>query len=767
MTCAACQASVQRALARQPGVDDAAVNLVTGEATVRFDAAQTTPEALVTAVEAAGYGAALPSAERTAIEAELARATADADAARALGHRAAVGAGLGAVAMVVSMPLMAPASAHHQAADPFMRWAMDAVAPLLETLLPALYRMPPAILLAWLVLSSVVTVAWVGLDFYRHGIRALRAGAPDMNTLVAVGTGAAFLYSLVATVWPDALARRGIAPDVYYEAGILIIALVLVGRTLEAGARRRTSDAIRGLIALRPATARRLVEGRAEEVPLDRVRTGDTLLVRPGERVPVDGLVTAGAADVDESLLTGESLPVPRGVGAPVIGGSLAYGGALTIRATAVGASSVLAQVVRLMREAQGSRAPIQHLADRVSGIFVPVVMGAAGVTFLAWLIWGGDGAALRGAAAAVSVLIIACPCAMGLAVPTAVLVATGRGARRGILIKGGAALQRAGEVTTVVLDKTGTITAGRPEVVGTWASDAAGWPDMAARIAAVERLSEHPVARALARLVPDDDGAAVTVEQFAAHAGAGVTAVAGGRRVLVGTVDLLAAEGVPAEALTAEGLRLGGAGRVVVHAAVARPGGGALAVCALADAVKPDAAAVMADLRGMGLDVVLLSGDAPATAEAVAASVGITRVVAGVRPEGKVAEIGRLQADGAVVAMVGDGVNDAPALAQADVGIALASGAAVAVDAADIAVVGGDLGTVAAAIRLSRRTMRTMRQNLFWAFVYNAVGIPVAAGVLYPAFGLLLSPILASAAMAVSSVSVVTNSLRLRRAAI
>lgn len=778
MTCAACQANVQRALARQPGVSDAAVNLITAEAHVHFDPAAITPDALVEAVEAIGYGAALPDPERTAIEAELARAAEMEQEAAVLGRRAGVSVVLGVLAMAVSMPLMAPAAGHaaHAAhaghgvvADPFMRWAMESLSPRLAAAAPVLYAVPRPWLLGWLIVSSLVVAGWAGRDFYLHGLRALRSRVPDMNTLVAVGTGAAFLYSLLATFAPGVLVRRGIAPDVYYEAGILIVALVLAGRTLEAGARRRTAEAIRGLVALRPAVARRLEPDGEREVPLEAVRSGDLLLVRPGERVPVDGVVTDGAADLDESLLTGESLPVPRGVGAPVIGGSLAHGGAITIRATALGGSSVLAQIVRLMREAQGSRAPIQHLADRVSAVFVPTVLGLAALTFLLWLALDGAGGAARGAAAAVAVLIIACPCAMGLAVPTAVLVATGRGARHGMLIKGGAALQRAGEITTVVLDKTGTITQGQPRVVETWAEP--GHDAVLAAVAVVEQRSEHPLAGALARDLADAGVESGAVTAFVAHPGLGVTALAGGRRVVAGSRALLAEAGVPLGDLDAAAARLAGDGRVVVLAAVETavdPGGAGTgwgrAAVALADAVRPGAVEAIAALRASGLEVVLLSGDAPATAEAVGRAVGITRVIGGVRPGGKVEEIRRLQSGGAVVAMVGDGVNDAPALAQADVGIALASGSAIAVDAADIALVGGDLGSVEQVIRLSRRTMRTMRQNLFWAFVYNVVGIPVAAGALYPAFGVLLSPILASAAMAVSSVSVVTNSLRLRR---
>lgn len=765
MTCAACQANVQRVLARQPGVTDASVNLMTGVATVDCDPAAVAPATLIEAVEAIGYGAALPPAEQTAIEAEVTREGRQQEEARALLRRAVVSVTLGVVAMVVSMPLMVPATAHegHSTADPFMRWAMQALTPALRTLLPALYGAPREGLLATLLLTTLVVVLWAGRDFYVHGMRALVHRVPDMNSLVAVGTGAALLYSVVATIWPQMLLSRGVMPDVYYEAVIIIIALVLTGRALEAGARGRTAAALRGLVAMQPAMARVVRDGREEDVPLERVRAGDVILVRPGERVPVDGVVMEGSAAMDESLLTGESMPVTRIAGEKVIGGTIAGGGALTVRATAVGSSSVLAQIVRLMRDAQGSRAPIQHLADRVSAIFVPAVMAAALLTFVAWLAVGGTGVVMQAAAAAVAVLIIACPCAMGLAVPTAVMVATGRGAQQGILIKGGQALQRAGEVTTVVLDKTGTLTQGRPDVVETWVSPGEDREVVLGAVAAVERLSEHPLAQAIVRALAP--GAALTVDAFTSAPGGGVTGLVNGRRVVVGSLAFVQrASGSVAE-VVAMAERAGRQGRTAVVAAVGDSGPGvAWVVFALADRLRPTSADAVAALLAMGLDVVMLSGDAQLTAEAVARDIGMTRVVGGVTPGGKVDEIRRLQAGGAVVAMVGDGVNDAPALAQSDVGIAMATGSDVAVDAADIALMRGDLTAVVAAIRLSRRTMRTMKQNLFWAFIYNVVGIPVAAGVLYPAFGLLLSPILASAAMAVSSVSVVSNSLRLRR---
>jgi Cu+-exporting ATPase len=594
-----------------------------------------------------------------------------------------------------------------------------------------------------------------------------------MNTLVAVGTGAAFAYSLIATVAPSLFVRGGVMPDVYYEAVIIIIALVLAGRALEARARRQTASALRMLVALQPTTALVVDGDREREVPIDQVRPGAIVLVRPGERVPVDGEVTDGTTAVDESMLTGESLPVSKRAGDRVVGGTINRTGAIRFRATAVGPDSVLAHIVRLMRDAQASRAPIQQMADRVSAVFVPAVMAIAAATFLAWLVVADTAPLVRAFAAAVSVLIIACPCAMGLAVPTAVMVATGRGAGLGILIKGGEALQRAGEVTTVVLDKTGTLTAGRPEVVGIWT--AAGTQDEEEHVlrdaAAVEALSEHPLADAILRSARGRSLIVAPATDFASEPGRGAAGTVDGRRVIVGNAAWLRAHHIDPSGAMSAVEAFGREGKTTVLVGVAAQDDGVVhgvrvaGAIAIADPLRPTSREAVAALRALGLDVVMLTGDTRATAEAVATQAGIDRVIAEVLPEGKVQEVRRLQQDGAIVAMVGDGVNDAPALAQADVGLAIGTGTDVALDAADIAVMRPDLRAIVAAMRLSRRTMKTMRQNLFWAFIYNVIGIPVAAGALYPAYGILLSPILASAAMAFSSLSVVSNSLRLRSA--
>jgi Cu+-exporting ATPase len=765
MTCAACQASVQKALQRQPGVLDASVNLMMKNAAVTYDPAVTRPESLVEAIRDTGYEAELPRSEQTAFEEQEARDRANEEEFHSLRRKALASGAVGVLAMIVSMPLMTAGAraAHGPVADPFMRWAMESLTPALRAVMPWLYAIDPRVL-SWSLLALTLGVmAWAGRHFYVRAWSGFRHRSADMNTLVAVGTGAAFLYSLLATVAPGFFLARGVAPDVYYEAVVIIIALILTGNMFEARAKSRTSTALRSLVALQPKTARILRGDREADVPVEQVKSGDTVIVRPGERLPVDGEVLSGASAVDESMLTGESMPVEKKAGDRVIGGTINRTGAFRYRATTLGADSVLAQIVRLMRDAQGSRAPIQKLADQISAVFVPVVISLAIATFVVWYATADAAPAVRAFAAAVAVLIIACPCAMGLAVPTAVMVATGRGAEKGILIKGGEALQRAGDVTAVVLDKTGTITEGRPTV-----TDVITLPDSRAAdpllrmVASLESSSEHPLADALVRHARDQGLALSTPEGFQSVTGQGAVGIVDGTFLAVGNEKLMAEYAADIAPLEADAERLSKEGKTPVYVAMDGRIEGLLAV---ADPLKATAREAVASLRRLGLEVVMLTGDNPRTAEAIARQAGIGRVVAGVLPEGKVAEIRRLQGEGKVVAMVGDGINDAPALAQADVGIAIGTGADVAVEASDVTLMRGDPRGIASAVALSRRTMRTMRQNLFWAFIYNVIGIPIAAGVLYPAFGLLLSPILASAAMAFSSVSVVTNSLRLRRA--
>jgi Cu+-exporting ATPase len=732
MTCAACQATVQRALSKEPGVLDAAVNLMTESAAVRFDPAVTTPATLVGAIQRTGYEAELPSFDRDALADQDARDLAQATEYETLRRKATVSGIIGVIAMVASMLSMGTAA--HPGALP------------------------------WLLLAvTAFVMVWAGRRFYVRGWAGIRRRSPDMNTLIAIGTGAAFLYSAVATVVPGLFLRHGVAPDVYYEAVIIIIALILTGNALEARAKRKTASALRALAGLQPKTARVVRVDGDVDVPIGQVRRGDIVLVRPGERIPVDGEIITGESAVDESMITGEWMPVPKQVGDRVAGGTINSAGAFRYRATTLGADSVLARIVRVMREAQASRAPIQALADRISGVFVPTVLAISAATFVIWLVVAGEASLGRALAASVSVLIIACPCAMGLAVPTAVMVATGRGAQLGMLIKGGEALQRAGDVTLVALDKTGTITEGRPTLTDVIPNAMGPVRDEAAllRLAgSLESVSEHPLATAIVRHARDRGLSIEPPSAFVALPGRGVRATTGGRSVAIGNETLMRSLAVDLTPLRTQLDRVAEQGKTPVLVAV----DGALAgLLAITDPLRPTAAEAVRGLRSRGLEVALITGDHERTARAIAAEAGIDRVVAGVSPEEKVAEVRRLREDGHVVAMVGDGINDAPALASADVGIAIGTGTDIAIEAADVALMRADPRGIIDAIDLSRRTMRTMRQNLFWAFVYNVIGIPIAAGVLYPAFGLLLNPILASAAMAFSSVSVVTNSLRLR----
>jgi Cu+-exporting ATPase len=727
MTCAACQARVQRALASEPGVIDASVNLLTNSAAVRYDPATVGPQKLVEAVRATGYDAELPLVDESPLGPDTAQEEAAAREARSLTTKATVSVFAGALAMLFSMLLMG---------DVLFNYVL-------------------------LTLTSAILL-WAGGDIYRRAWKAIRHGSADMNTLIALGTGSAFLYSLVATIAPSLFTRNSIAPDVYYEAVILIIGLVLAGRAIEARARRQTSAALRKLVTLLPPNAR-VEEGDAWiEKPLAQVRSGEVVVVRPGERIPVDGTVIDGGTEIDESMLTGEPLPVVKSVGDTVVGGTLNTTGAIRFRATSVGADSVLARIVRLMRDAQSSRAPIQRLADRVSAVFVPTVVAIAFVTFLAWYFLADQAALPRAIAAAVSVLIIACPCAMGLAVPTAVMVATGRGAELGLLIKGGEILQRAGDIDTVVLDKTGTVTEGAPkvkQVIPLRAIDERGILGVAASL---ERHSEHPVAAAVVRAALERGIQLEPAPRFRSHTGSGVSGIVGGEDVAIGNVQLMRELEYNVDGLA------GSADKPVAHGGsdlYVAIGGEIAGLIVVSDAIRPSSRAAVQTLRDMKIDVVLLTGDRRSTAEAIAKEVGIDRVVAEVLPQGKVEEVKRLQTGNRVVAMVGDGINDAPALAQSDVGMSMPRGTDIAIEASDIALMRSDLRGVPTAIALSRRTMTTMKQNLFWAFVYNVIGIPIAAGVLFPVTGLMLSPIIASAAMALSSVSVVTNSLRLRRA--
>jgi Cu+-exporting ATPase len=725
MTCAACQSFVQRTLEQQSGVDKASVNLLMNSATVWYNPESTSAEALVDAVRQTGYGSELPSAAGSLLD-EQNRQTAD--EVREYGQlrlRAVVSLALGAVAALLSM-------------------------------------MPDATSVRWLLLFlSVFTMLWAGRHFYVKAWAALQHKTSDMNTLISLGTGAAFLYSAAATIVPSFFEKHGIAPDVYYEAIILIIGLILTGNALESRARVRTTDALRKLVKLQPDTATVERDGNEVEVPVAQIRSGETVLVRPGGRVPVDGAVVFGSSSVDESMLTGESLPIEKAVGDKVIGGTLNAAGFLRIEATKLGAASTLGQIVRLLRDAQASRAPVQQLADRISAIFVPTVVAIAIVTFVIWYFMGGQNGFVHAVAAAITVLIIACPCAMGLAVPTAVMAATGRGAQKGILIKGGQPLQQLHSIDTVVLDKTGTVTEGKPQVIEFQVLE--GEKAHVLQLAAsVEHSSEHPLAQAVLEFAKKEQVPLQPLSHFEAVAGKGARGTLNGTEVVVGNVALMAESGVESASANQIASGLSDLGQTAVFVGI---NGRLSAIFGIADAVKATSREAVAGLKRLGLTVVLLTGDHERTARAVAKQTGVDRVVAGVLPAGKVEEVKRLQNEGHIVAMVGDGVNDAPALAQADVGLTMATGSDVAMEAGDVTLMNSDLRSVVDALRLARITMRVMKQNLFWAFAYNVVGIPIAAGILFPFFGIQLSPILASAAMALSSVSVVTNSLRLSRA--
>jgi P-type Cu+ transporter len=724
MHCAACQARVQQALQKSPGVVDASVNLMTNSARVSFDPELSNVDSLVERIRATGYGAQPPAEIRDAIAEQTAQERARDQEYRELRLKTLVAGSAGVISMTAAMLLM------HSTPVALFQFAL-----------------------------ATIIMSWTGRHFYTQAWRGLLHHSADMNTLIAVGTGAAYLFSIVATFFPAVFTSHGLAPDNYYEAVIVIIALILLGNTFEARAKKQTSAALRGLAALQPNTARILRDHNEIDIPTAEVQAGDVVIVRPGERIPVDGDITFGSSAVDESMLTGESLPVKKGIGDRVVGGTINKTGSFHFTATTLGADSTLSRIIQLMRDAQGSRAPIQRLADRISAVFVPVVISIAIATFVVWFI--ADDNIVHAIAASVAVLIIACPCAMGLAVPTAVMVASGKGADLGILIKGGEALEATRHLDTVVLDKTGTVTEGKPTVTDVVVYNGFDENTVLSMAAAVERASEHPLASAVVDYARQRGIRAGMATSFRSETGLGVIGNVALKEVRIGNALLLRDAEISTAMADAHIQDLSARGRTTVLVGIDRQLAGLLAI---ADPIRASSREAIARLHALGLGVIMLSGDNTRTAEAIAREAGIERVIAEVLPDQKVEEIRALQAQGHVVAMVGDGVNDAPALAQADIGMAIGAGTDVAVEASDVTLMRNDLRSVADAIGLSRRTMRTMKQNLFWAFIYNVVGIPVAAGVLYPAFGILLSPVLASAAMAFSSVSVVTNSLRLRR---
>ena len=773
MTCASCQSFVQRTLAGEAGVQDAAVNLMLHNATVTFDTSVNSTASLVDKIRGTGYGAEIPSLDRSILDEQEKHDEDQLLEYRQLRLKAGVSLVAGTVAMILSMPLMSMTSAGsmERMKDPLMSWSMRTLDPVLRRAFPWMYAISSDAIRWFLFALSAFIIVWAGRRFYVKAWSALLHKTADMNTLVALGTGTAFLYSAATTIAPGFFLAHGIAPDTYFEAGILIIGLVLTGNTLESRAKGQTAVALRKLVQMQPKTARVLRDGTEYDLPLEAIQRDDLILVRPGERIPTDGEVVSGKSSVDESMLTGESLPFEKTVRDRVMGGTLNQTGFFQYHATTIGADSTLAQIVRLLREAQGSRAPIQRLADRISAIFVPTVLSIAIVTFFAWRFFAPGLGIMQGLAAAVTVLVIACPCAMGLAVPTAVMVATGRGAAFGILIKGGEALQKLENIDTVVLDKTGTITAGRPEVtdlllppessIDVIGDDQHSSEDRVLRIAAaLERASEHPLAAAVVRYAQQRGLNLPQPENFESQTGHGVVGIVEGNLTVIGNAALMKNNSISTQGLTAAAERLAEEGKTPLWIAI---NGSLAGIIAVADTVKPTSIEAIRQFHRDGLRVVMLTGDNERTARAIAREVGVDDVIAGVLPAGKVDAIRRLQAEHRIVAMVGDGVNDAPALAQAEVGITMAAGSDVAMEAGDVTLMRSELTGVAVAIALSRGTMQVIRQNLFWAFIYNVIGIPLAAGVLYPVFGLLLSPVIASAAMALSSFSVVTNSLRLR----
>jgi len=738
MTCASCVNRIERFLKKTPGVEEASVNLATEKATIRLDPAVAGRDEAVAAVLAAGYdvkpeAVATPGAPGTT--AALADEVSAEDVERERAQRQTLlQAGVSIAAALVFMVLMF---------TPQTTVAMEDLNKLI--LWPATFIQ-----------------FWAGGRFYRAAWRAGRHGGATMDTLVAVGTSAAWIYSVFVTMWPETIHLAGLHPETYFDSSAIIIGLILLGRWLEARAKGRTTGAIRRLIGLQATTARRIRDGIEEDVELAAVIPGDLLRVRPGDKVPVDGVVVEGMSAVDESMLTGEPIPATKSPDDEVIGATINTSGSFVMRAVHVGRDTALARIVELVQRAQGSKAPIQKLADRISEIFVPIVLVVAALTFVAWFLAGPEPRVTLGLTAFIGVVIIACPCAMGLATPTAIMVGTGKGAEVGILIRGGEALEGAGRVDTAVLDKTGTLTLGRPAVAAI--VPAAGFDErrLLDVAASLEVGSEHPLGEAIVRRAREEELGFLAVEGFEAVAGRGVRGRVDGRDVIIGSGRLVAELGIDTASLRERAEAAASDGSTVSWIAI----DGALAgLIAIADPVKAESAEAIRELRAIGLEVWLLTGDSRLTAESVARQVGIPpdRVIAEVLPEDKDDVVARLQAEGRKVAMVGDGINDAPALARADLGVAIGTGADVAIEASDVTLVGGDPRLVASAIGLSRATIRVVRQNLFWAFAYNVLLIPVAMGALYPAFGVTLNPALAAAAMAMSSVSVVTNSLRLR----
>ena len=731
MTCASCVGRVEKALKAVPGVTEAVVNLATERATVRGVASV---QDLIAAVDKVGYEA---SPVDTGMQADE-EAAEKKDAERAELKRDLT------LAAVLALPVFVLEMGSHMIPG-MHEWVASTI----------------GIQQSWYLqfVLTLLVLAIPGWRFYEKGFPALFRLGPDMNSLVAVGTAAAFGYSMVATFAPSLLPAGTV--NVYYEAAAVIVALILLGRFLEARAKGRTSEAIKRLVGLQAKEAHVLRDGRIVDIPINDVAQGDIVEVRPGERVPVDGEVTEGRSFVDESMITGEPIPVEKAEGSTVVGGTVNQKGALTLRATAVGGQTMLAQIIRMVEQAQGSKLPIQAVVDKVTLWFVPAVMLAAVLTFLVWLVFGPSPALSFALVNAVAVLIIACPCAMGLATPTSIMVGTGRGAEMGVLFRKGEALQLLKDAKVVAVDKTGTLTEGRPVLTDLEIADGFDRNQVLAKVASVESRSEHPIARAIVESAVEGGIALPTMTDFDSVTGMGVRATVDGARVEVGADRFMRELGLDVSGFARTAERLGNEGKSPLYAAI---DGRLAAIIAVADPIKSSTPAAIAALHQLGLKVAMITGDNARTAQAIAKQLGIDEVVAEVLPEGKVEAVRRLKASHGQIAYVGDGINDAPALAEADVGLAIGTGTDVAVESADVVLMSGNLQGVPNAIALSKATIGNIRQNLFWAFGYNTALIPVAAGVLYPAYGVLLSPIFAAGAMALSSVFVLGNALRLRR---
>lgn len=732
MSCASCMGRVDKALATAPGVVDVAVNLVTETATVTFQKGATDPTALAEVVTSAGYPTHVAKSSNA-----LDRAQRNEDDADTLWRQTRLAGGLALPVFVLEM------GGH---------------------LIPGLHQWVGQTIghqSSWIIqfILTLLVMAGPGRAFFVKGLPALFKGAPDMNSLVALGTGAAFLFSTLVTFGSALLPVD--ARAVYFESAALIIVLILLGRLLEARAKGRTGAAIQSLLKLRPETAQVVRDGQTIEIKIDDLSQGDVVLVKPGDRIAVDGSVIAGQSYVDESMITGEAIPVRKQAEDRVIGGTMNGSGAFQFRVTEVGYHTVLSQIIRMVEDAQNARLPIQNLIDRVTLWFVPAVLIAAALTVLVWLWLGPDPAISRALVAGVSVLIIACPCAMGLATPTSIMVGTGRAADVGVLFRKGDALQKLNQIGVIALDKTGTITEGKPTLTELHVADGFERQSLLLKIAAVEAHSEHPIAAALLQAEGVRGETLPVASQFVSLVGMGIQADVAGNSVAVGGERLLKHLGIPLGSHGEVAAAMAQKGQTAFFAAV---DGQVAAVIGISDPVKPTSQAAIAALKRQGLKVVMITGDKPETADVIAATVGIEHVIAGVMPEGKTKAIAELGLGDQTVAYVGDGINDAPALASADVGIAIGTGTDIAIEAADVVLMAGDLMGVTDAIEISRHTLTNIKQNLFWAFGYNIALIPVAAGVLYPAFGIVLSPILAAAAMALSSIFVITNALRLRR---